>query len=89
MILAHLIRMHVDKIAVLLFVVYFSKTKAKPNIILLFADDVGWGDLSSFGHPTQEWGPLDDMVEQGLKFTHFTTAASVCTPSRSALMTSK
>lgn len=82
------------KIAVLLLSVILNLrtfcygSRKQPNIIVLLADDVGWGDLASFGHPTQEWGPLDDMTEEGLKFTHFTSAGSMCTPSRAAILTS-
>ncbi|XP_072048899.1 arylsulfatase-like [Amphiura filiformis] len=61
----------------------------KPNIIIFNADDMGWGDFSSYGHPTQEWGPVDDMAYEGMRFTSFYAAASLCSPSRSALMTGR
>ena len=59
----------------------------RPNIIIFYADDMGWGDLSSYGHPTQEWGPIDDMVLQGKRFTNFYASSSLCTPSRAGLLT--
>ena len=61
----------------------------RPNIIIFYADDLGWGDLSSYGHPTQEWGPIDDMVLQGKRFTNFYASSSLCTPSRAGLLTGK
>ena len=59
----------------------------KPNIILLIADDMGIGDLSVYGHPTQEPGFIDTMAAQGLRFTNGYVGDSVCTPSRSAIVT--
>ena len=63
--------------------------RRKPNVILFNADDMGWGDISSYGHPTQEWGPIDDMAREGMRFTNHYSPASICTPSRSGLMTGK
>ena len=60
----------------------------QPNIIILFADDVGYGDLSSYGHPTIETPNLDKLAEQGVRFTSFLTG-SWCVPSRTQLMTGR
>ena len=59
------------------------------NIIVIFADDLGYGDLSSFGHPTIQTPNLDQMVVEGQKWTQFYVGASVCTPSRAALLTGR
>lgn len=60
-----------------------------PNIIVIFADDLGYGDLGVYGHPTIMTPRLDRMAQEGLKFTQFYTAASVCTPSRAGLLTGR
>lgn len=52
-----------------------------PNFIIFFADDVGYGDFHSYGHPTQERGPVDKMGYEGMRFTNWYSADSVCTPS--------
>ena len=61
----------------------------KPNVVILFADDLGYGDLGCFGHPTIRTPNLDRMAAEGQKWTQFYAAASVCTPSRAGLMTGR
>lgn len=66
-----------------------SKTNSKPNVLVIFCDDLGFGDLGTFGHPTIRTPNLDDMASHGQKWTSFYAAASVCTPSRAGIMTGR
>ncbi len=60
-----------------------------PNFIVIFADDMGYGDMGIFGHPTIKTPNLDKMAFEGQKWTSFYAAASVCTPSRAGLLTGR
>jgi len=60
-----------------------------PNFIVIFADDLGYGDLSCFGHPSISTPNLDQMASEGQKWTNFYVAACVCTPSRAGLLTGR
>jgi len=60
-----------------------------PNLVIIFCDDLGYGDLACFGHPTIATPNLDRMARQGQKWTNFYAAAPVCTPSRAGLLTGR
>ncbi len=62
---------------------------AKPNIVIITADDLGYGDLGCYGSPVIRTPHLDRMAAEGLRFTDFYSAAEVCTPSRAALLTGR
>lgn len=59
----------------------------KPNIVFIFADDWGWGDLSCHGHPYVKTPNIDRLANEGTDFHRFTVASGVCSPSRTAVMT--
>jgi len=59
-----------------------------PNVVILFTDDQGYGDLSSYGHPTIETPNIDALADEGTRFTSFVTG-SWCVPSRTQLMTGR
>ena len=59
----------------------------KPNIIFIMADDLGYGDLGSFGQTEIQTPHLDRMAKEGTRFTHAYAGSPVCAPSRSVLMT--
>jgi arylsulfatase A-like enzyme len=60
-----------------------------PNIIILFADDLGYSDLSCYGNPVIRTPNLDRMAAEGTRFTSFYSAASVCSPARAGLLTGR
>jgi arylsulfatase A len=64
-----------------------SETKTPPNFVIIFIDDLGYGDIAPFGSELNRTPNLDRMAAEGMKLTDFYVAASLCTPSRSALMT--
>lgn len=59
----------------------------QPNILFLFADDWGWGDLSCHGHSYVKTPNIDRLAREGTDFHRFTVASGVCSPSRTAVMT--
>ncbi|ELU16391.1 hypothetical protein CAPTEDRAFT_213610 [Capitella teleta] len=61
----------------------------KPNIVIFLVDDLGIGDIGAFGNDTLRTPHVDSICENGVKLDHDLAAASLCTPSRTALMTSR
>ena len=62
---------------------------AQPNVVVILADDLGYGDLGCYGHPTIRTPNLDRMAAEGARFTQFYVAAEVCTPSRASILTGR
>jgi arylsulfatase A-like enzyme len=64
-----------------------SANEPPTNILFIFADDWGWGDLSCHGHPYVKTPNIDRLAKEGTDFHRFTVASGVCSPSRTAVMT--
>lgn len=64
-----------------------SLAATKPNIIIIYPDDLGYGDLACFGSKTIRTPNIDRLAKEGRKFTSFMVASSVCSPSRAAMLT--
>ena len=60
---------------------------SKPNVIIIFADDLGYGDLGCYGSKINQTPTLDKMADEGKKFSNFYVRSPVCSPSRASLMT--
>jgi len=65
-----------------------AQVQERPNIVIILADDLGYGDLSAFGHPTIKTPRIDAMAADGQKWTSF-YVQPVCSPSRAALLTGR
>ena len=61
----------------------------KPNIIYILADDMGYGDLGCYGQRTLKTPHLDQMAQEGIRFTQHYAGSPVCAPSRASLMTGR
>lgn len=66
-----------------------SKPAGKPNVILVMADDLGWGDVAYNGHPVIKTPHLDAMAANGLKMNRFYAGAPVCSPTRGSVLTGR
>ena len=69
------------------FTLALAHAAERPNIVFIFADDWGWGDLSCHDHPYVKTPNIDRLAEEGTDFKRFTVASGVCSPSRAAVMT--
>jgi arylsulfatase A-like enzyme len=76
-------------LAVLPFAAQAAAAAQKPNVVIIFTDDLGYGDLGCYGSPVIATPRIDQMAAEGVRFTDFYSAAEVCTPSRAALLTGR
>ena len=70
-------------------VIRAQTSTSKPNIILMIADDLGYGDLGCYGNTSVRTPNIDSLAYDGVKLTQHLAAASVCTPSRAAFLTGR
>src|SRR6185436_9054650 len=62
---------------------------ARPNVVFILADDLGYGDLSSFGRPDYDTPNLDRLAREGIRFTSAYSASPLCTPTRCGFITGR
>ncbi|MEM9857278.1 MAG: sulfatase-like hydrolase/transferase [Bacteroidota bacterium] len=63
--------------------------KKLPNIVFIFTDDQGWGDVGAYGHPKVKTPNLDQLANEGMLLTQFYVGSPVCSPSRATLLTGR
>ena len=68
---------------------FAQKVERPPNIIHIFADDLGYGDIACFGATDIKTPNIDRIAKEGIQFTDFYSASSICSPSRAALLTGR
>ena len=66
-----------------------AQAAAQPNILLIYVDDLGFGDLGSYGHPVVKTPNIDSLAADGLKFTNYYAPTAICSPSRAGLLTGR
>ncbi len=64
-----------------------AQPNAKPNFVMVFIDDMGWGDFSCFGNKEVTTAHIDRLAREGIRFTQFYVNSPICSPSRTALTT--
>ena len=84
-----MVRGHLAAVASIIIFFLLCDAAAKPNFIVMFADDTGWGDLGANWPQTTDTPRLDEMAEKGTRMHDWHAGASVCTPSRAALLTGR
>ncbi|MDA7525781.1 sulfatase-like hydrolase/transferase [Verrucomicrobiales bacterium] len=80
-------RLIIHVLAVLVVTFVLVARGQSPNVVLIMADDLGYHDLSGYGHPKIKTPVLDQLAKDGVNLTNFYAGATVCTPSRMALLT--
>lgn len=88
--------MRQNKTWILLFLIHLGITlqinlaaQTQPNIVFILADDLGYGDLATYGHRHIKTPHLDKLAEEGIKFTNFYSPSPLCSPSRAGFLTGR
>lgn len=76
-------------LAVVALTVFAQKKTTKPNIVVILADDLGYGDIGAFGATDIRTPAIDGLAAKGAKFTSFYSSSPVCSPTRAALITGR
>ena len=77
-------------LAILMFVLLASTLPAaQPNIVFILADDMGYGDLGCYGHPTAKTPVIDQLARDGVRFTQHYANGPECSPTRTAFLTGR
>ena len=77
------------RLALVLLFCMNAAAATQPNILLIYVDDLGYGDLASFGHPVLQTPNLDALAQGGLTFTNYYAPSALCSPSRAGLLTGR
>ena len=72
-----------------LFICCDLQAQARPNILLIYVDDLGYGDLGSFGHPVIQTPNIDRLANEGMTLTNYYAPSALCSPSRAGLLTGR
>lgn len=73
----------------LLFTSLATHAAGQPNIVLIYVDDLGYGDLGSYGHPVLRTPNIDSLANDGLRLTNYYAPSALCSPSRAGLLTGR
>lgn len=76
-------------IILMAFLICTHAQEQRPNIVVFVADDMGWGDSGTYGHPLIKSPNMDRLAKEGVKLTQCYSASGVCSPSRSAILTGR
>jgi arylsulfatase A-like enzyme len=77
------------RIPILLLALLPSVLFAKPNILVIYVDDLGYGDTAVYGHPVVQTPNIDRLASEGVRFTQFYAPSALCSPSRAGLLTGR